>query len=237
MADRAQLYNDPETAYRMAFEGLQSGMWTAMPGIVTAVDFEKMTCSVQPAIQGSIENEQGVKQSVNYPLLVDVPICFPKAGGFLLTLPLAVNDEVLIIWACRCIDAWWQSGGVQRPMEARMHDMSDGFAIPGPASVPNVPAGAISQTGAQLRNDAGTTYVEISADGKVKIASPTEIDLTGPVKITGNLTLTGAISFTGNLIVSGTVTATDFIAGLLGFTTHKHTGVTTGGGTSGGPTP
>jgi hypothetical protein len=231
MADRAQLYNDPEEAFRIAFEGKQSGMWTAIPCIVTAVDLTKMTCSAQPAIQGTVEDENGVKQSVNYPMLVDVPICFPKAGGFLLTLPIAVNDEVLVVFSSRCIDAWWQSGGIQRPMEARMHDLSDGFAIPGPCSVPNVPAGAISATGAQLRNAAGTTYIEIAADGKIKLVSP------AGVEVTGNLTVTGVLNFTGNLVVSGTVTALDFIAGLLGFTTHKHTGVTTGAGTSGGPTP
>ena len=105
-----------------------------MPGIVQSVDLATMTCSVQPAIQGTIELEDGSLQTTNYPLLIHVPIIFPRAGNFIITLPLAAGDEVLVSWACRCIDAWWQSGGIQRPMEARMHDLSDGFAIPGPTS-------------------------------------------------------------------------------------------------------
>jgi hypothetical protein len=32
-------------------------------------------------------------QSVNLPLFVDVPIVFPSAGGFLITLPLKADDE------------------------------------------------------------------------------------------------------------------------------------------------
>lgn len=220
MADRAQLYNDSEEALRLAFDGRLSTLWTNMPGIVTAVDFTKMTCSVQPAIQGVIEDENGVKTFVNLPLLVDVPICFPKAGGFIFTLPLAVNDEVLVIIASRCIDAWWQSGGIQKPMEARMHDLSDGFAIPGPCSQPNV-ISSISSTGAQIRNTAGTTYVELSADGKIKLVAPSEISMSATnIKMTGHLTVTGEV--TGGVVP-------------VNLTAHTHTGVTVGGGSTGGP--
>lgn len=170
--DRAQLLNDAEEAMRLVLDGRQSTMWCAMPGIIQSVDLEAMTCEVQPAIQGTIEDENGKAQSVNLPLLVDVPIVFPSAGGFLITMPMASGDEVLIVFASRCIDAWWQSGGVQRPMEARMHDLSDGFAIPGPRSQPNV-AGSISSTDLQIRNNAGTTLLSIGADNKIGFQNPT----------------------------------------------------------------
>ncbi len=196
--DRSQWLNDLETALRSALDGRQSTIWTAMPCIVKAVDFSAMTISAQPAIQGTVEDENGVITSVDYPLLVDVPIVFPSAGGFLITLPIAIGNEVLVVMASRCIDAWWQSGGIQRPMEARMHDLSDGFAIPGPRSQPNV-VGGISTTGAQIRNDAGTTYVEISGDGKIKLVSPGEIDITAPA-----IVLTGVVTVTGDLTANGT---------------------------------
>jgi hypothetical protein len=248
--DRSQLLNDAEQAMRLVLDGRQSSLWSAMPGIVQSVDFTKMTCSVQPSIQGTVENEDGTSQSVNLPLLTDVPIVFPSAGGFTLTLPLAVNDEVLVVFASRCIDAWWQSGGIQRPMETRMHDLSDGFAIPGPHSQPRVLSG-ISSTGAQLRNNAGTSYIEIAADGKIKLIAPAEIDITAPlVKVTGNLTVSGTIVATGALtgasiatsgaggaVIAGSLSAASVTAGGIPLATHKHTGVTTGGGTSGGPTP
>ncbi len=155
MAERSQLLNDGEEAMRLVLDGRLSGLWTAMPCIVKSVNLAKMTLEAQPAIQGTVQNENGVTQSVNYPLLVDVPIVFPSAGGFTMTFPIAANDEVLVVFASRCIDAWWQSGGIGRPMEARMHDLSDGFAIPGPRSQPRV-IPAISSTGVQLRNDAGS---------------------------------------------------------------------------------
>jgi hypothetical protein len=158
--DRAQLLNDSEEALRLAFDGRLATLWTAMPGIVQSVDLATMTLSVQPAIQGQVEGEDGKVASVNLPLLIHVPIQYPMGGGFALTLPVAVGDEVLIIWSARCIDAWWQSGGIQRPMEARMHDISDGFAILGIRSQPNVLEN-ISATKLQLRNEAGTVFFSV----------------------------------------------------------------------------
>lgn len=211
MADRAQLRNDPDEVFRIAFDGRLSMLWTSFPAIVTSVDLAKNTCAVQPAIQGVVENERGQKTFVNLPLLVDVPIMWPKAGGYVLTLPLTAGDEVLVHIASRCIDSWWQSGGVQKPMEARMHDLSDGFAFPGISSQPNVITN-VSSTAAQLRDAAGTNYIEINATG-VKIKSAT-------VNIEGNLVVTGQVT-------AGTPPVT--------LNTHVHTGVTPGGGTTGGP--
>src|SRR5208283_486773 len=75
---------------------------------------------------------------VQIPLLVDVPVVMPRAGGFEITLPVTAGDECLVIFADLCIDAWWQNGGVQARMDKRRHDFSDGFAILGPWSQPRV---------------------------------------------------------------------------------------------------
>lgn len=141
-------------------EGFQSGLWTCLPGIVQSVDFTTMTCEVQPSIKGSIQDQNGNNIQVNYPLLLDVPIVFPSCAGFALTFPLAKNDEVLVVFANRCIDGWWQAGGIQPPLEARMHDLSDGFCIPGIYSQPNTLDG-ISATKVQLRNAAGTVFLGV----------------------------------------------------------------------------
>lgn len=220
--DRAELLNDLEEAQRLLLDGRQSTIWTCLPAIVQSVNWDEMTVEAQPTIQGIVTNEDGTQNPVNLPLLINVPLVFPSGGGFIITMPIAAGDEVLVVFASRCIDAWWQSSGIQVPMEARMHDLSDGFAIPGPRSLPKIPAGSINATALQIRNDAGTSYVEISADGKIKLVSPSEIDITAPL-----------VNVTGNLLVSGTITG----PGAIGLTTHKHSGVTTGVGTSGGPVP
>lgn len=173
--DRRELLNDLEEGFRVAFDGRQVGIWTAIPGIVQSVNMVKLTCVVQPAIQGSIINQNGVSTLVNLPLLVDCPIVFTKGGGFLFTVPLAVHDEVLVVFSSRCIDAWWQQGGVQPAMELRMHDLSDGFAIPGPFSQPKRPLGPVSTDTMQMRNDAGDAYVEIDGSGNINIVGNTVV--------------------------------------------------------------
>jgi len=53
-----------------------------------------------------------------------------------------------------------------------MHDLSDGFALPGPRSLPRVIAG-ISSTDLQIRNDAGTTFLSITAGGLIGMQNST----------------------------------------------------------------
>lgn len=219
MGNRNQLYNDSEEAFRVASSGQQAALWTAIPAIVTKVNRAEMTVECQPTVKGRITDENGAVISVNLPVLINVPVCFPKAGGFILTLPIQIDDEVLVIFASRCIDAWWQSGGVGEPLDDRMHDLSDGFCIPGPTSQVNLVSG-ISSTGAQLRNAAGTTYIEIAADGKIKLVSPSDIDVTGNLKVTGSIQATGEVTGSG-----------------IALSTHVHSGVSTGSGDSGPPVP
>ncbi len=247
--NRDELLNDIETAMRLMLDGRQSCLWTAIPGRVTEVSYSAMTVSVQPLIKGTILNENGTETSVDLPLLIHVPIVWPGAAGFIMTFPVPVDSEVLVIFSSRCIDAWWQSGGIQKPMEARMHDLSDGFAIPGPRSQPNVVSG-ISSTEFQIRNGAGTSYFAIGADGKLKIVAPAEVDITAPLcKITGNLTVSGTIVATGGITgatlatagagsatIGGAVNVTgDVIAGGVSLKTHVHSGVTTGLSNTGAP--
>lgn len=222
--DRNSLLNDTETAHRYGLDGRQAQIWTAMPGIVESVDLDAMTIEVQLAIQGITTNADGTESHVNLPLLVDVPICFPSAGGFTLTLPIAAGDEVLVMIASRCIDAWWQNGGVGVPMEARMHDLSDGFAVPGPRSQPRV-VPAISSVNAQLRSDAGDVYVEITPSGKINLVAPAGVKITGDLEVTGDVAATNVNATVG------------VMAGVIPLTTHKHTGVTPGPGTTGVPIP
>lgn len=190
--DRRELFDDPEEAQRMAFEGQAAGLWTALPGIVEAVNLAAQTVSVQLAIRGMVTNEAGASSPQNMPLLVDVPICWPRAGGFAVTLPVAQGDEVLVVFSARCIDAWWQSGGVQSPLEERMHDLSDGFAIFAPSSQPRK-LNDVQSDGVELRNEARSVYMKVANDG---------IHIKGKIFHEGDVEHTGSLVHTGGTMVS-----------------------------------
>lgn len=166
--DPRERLNDPEEASRAALDGRQARIRTAIPGVVVSFDPAKSTVTVQPAIRGSIEGPDGDTTSTNLPVLPDVPVCWPRGGGFALTFPIKPGDECQVIFNDRCIDAWWQSGGIGEPLEPRMHDLSDGMAHFAPSSVPKALAN-ISMTGMQMRNEAGTAYIEITDAGVINI--------------------------------------------------------------------
>lgn len=208
---------------RYALDGRQAMLWTSFPAIVTSVNFAQMTCEAQPAIKGVVTNPDGSETYVDLPKLVDVPIIFASSGGFILTLPMKVDNEVLVSIANRCIDSWWQSGGVQIPAEFRMHDLSDGFAFPGPRSLPNVVPN-ISAVNAQLRNDAGTVYLEITPAGGINMVAPAGVGITGPLTVTGTIAATGEIT---------AETATVPIP----LSAHLHPGVMAGAANTGAPIP
>lgn len=210
--DRRERFEDPVGALIAALTGWQAQLWTAIPGIVQSFDAAAMTVSVQPAIQGVRRNQDGSTSLLTPPLLLDCPVVFPGGGGYTLTFPINQGDEALVIFASRCIDAWWQSSGVQAQVEMRMHDLSDGFAIIGPRSRPRALSG-VSTSSVQLRADDGGTFIELAS---------------GVINILGNLNVQGNITATGN-VTGGQ--DTDPVV----LNTHTHSGVDAGSDSSGPP--
>lgn len=188
----------------------------AMPGIIQSFDPDTVTAVVQPAIRSVQKNDDGTTTTSDYPLLVGVPVIFPRGGGCSLTFPVNEGDECLLIFSDRCIDFWWQSGGIQEPGDERMHELSDAFCIVGPQSQTQKISG-ISTSAAQLRTDDGGAFIEIAAGGAVTITSP-QITINGPVKVNGAITSTG-----------------DQTAAGISQVNHTHSGVQSGGSSTGKP--
>lgn len=223
--DQRERAGDGMEALRTAMDARQASMWTASVGIIQSFDDVAMTCVVQPSIQGRIAKPDGSAQFVAMPLLLDCPVYFPSGGGVTLTFPVKKGDEALVVFANRCIDAWWQQGGIQPPMEARMHDLSDGFAFVGVRSQPRRLAG-VSTTKTQLRTDDGAAFYEL--DPATKAAT-----ITAP----GGLTINADVTVNGKVTASGIIKSfTDVLAAAISLLGHRHTNVQPGSGNSGGPT-
>jgi hypothetical protein len=189
--DQLERLNDPEEALRVAMQGHQSRIWTALPGILQSFNAGAMTCTAQPSVQGRVKQLDGSFKDMNLPVLLDCPVLFPSGGGFSLTFPLAQGDEGLVVFSSRCIDAWWASGGIQKQALPRMHDLSDGFFIPGCFSQPRKLSN-ISTTTTQLRSTDGETFVEVATGGIINVTAPTKINLTAPiVDVVGVLQVNG----------------------------------------------
>ncbi|EDB2568409.1 translation initiation factor IF-2 [Salmonella enterica] len=242
---------DLAETFKSERETTKNQIRVALPGIVQSFDPDAVTAVVQPAIRSVEIDNDGNRVTKPYPLLVDVPVVFPRGGGCTLTFPVKADDECLVIFADRCIDFWWQNGGVQEPVDDRVHDLSDAFCIVGPQSQSQAQKiSGISTSAAQLRTDDGAAFVEVAAghnvtvktpgmltanaEGGTTITSPT-ITLNGDVTINGNLSQ-GMGEGGGSATMLGPVTvANDVTAGGKSLMTHAHGGVQTGGGNTGEP--
>lgn len=173
------------------------------PGIIKSFDPSTLTCTVQMAIREKL-NFSGNLEWAEIPVLQDVPVVITGTADYFITFPIVEGTECLVVFGDNCMDAWWQSGGVQNQMEKRRHDLSDGYAIIGPRSQVNLIEN-YSMDSVQLRNASGGAVVEIAGS-------------------------------TINVMTSGTVNigSGDVVINSRTFLTHKHSGVQTGGGSTGG---
>ena len=255
--DRRERINDYTETTRLALESKQAEMWTALPGIIENFNPVAITVTVQPSIKGQIQDETGKTTVCNLPLLVDVPVVFPSGGGFVLTYPIKKGDECLVVFASRCIDGWWQNGGIGGTPDERMHDLSDGFAIIGPRSQARKLEPAVDAQNVQLRTDDGKAHISLMPDytivaenpaAKVKLTATGELTAEADAKITlkaptvdlqanainmsGYNGGTAAFQMTGNINQNGSHTSTgDQIAGGISQIHHTHKGDS--GGTTG----
>lgn len=163
MIDINTYVKDQNALLDQAMTARLSCLWTALPGIVQSFDPVAMTCQVQPAIQGKVRSEDGTITLVNLPMLLDCPVVFPHGGGCSMTFPIKPGDECLVVFSSRAIDLWWQSGGVQPPVEMRMHDLSDGFVLVGAYSQTKVLQNVSTQA-VQLRSDDGQAFFELNPE-------------------------------------------------------------------------
>ncbi len=170
--DSRERFNDPEELLRVAFDAMARELWTSCVGIIEVFNAELQTATVQPAIKAMIQNEQGQWTTANLPLLLDVPVYFPSGGGCALTFPVAKGDECLVVFADRCIDSWWQSGGIQMPISSRSHDLSDGMCFVGFRSKPEK-INNLSTTSTELRANDGLTKIALNPISKrIDILAP-----------------------------------------------------------------
>lgn len=262
MIDINTYVKDQNALLDQAMTARLSCLWTALPGIVQSFDPVAMTCQVQPAIQGKVRAEDGTITLVNMPMLLDCPVVFPHGGGCSMTFPIKPGDECLVVFSSRAIDLWWQSGGVQPPVEMRMHDLSDGFVLVGAYSqtkvLPNVSTQAV-----QLRSDDGQAFFELNPENhnftlktpgnfsatvtdfsvqcqnfavnctKFDVTAGSSASITAPT-IALNGQITGGGSGGATAVFTGSIEATgDVKAGVISLQGHVHGGVTPGGANTG----
>ena len=194
-----------ETAVEAQIQHAQKQIHTALPAKV--VDFNPQHQTVTLAVQITQLLVDG--GTVQIPPLVDVPVAFPRGGGYAVTFPRNAGDEGIVIFSERCIDGWWQSGRASEPMDYRQHDLSDGMFYPSICSVPNAIKDFYTG-GLSMQSLDGSTFIRVTND---------TIHIKGNIQHVGNTTQSGKHHSTG--VISSDA---DVMAGSISGKNHKHTG-------------
>lgn len=115
--------------------------------------------------------EWGDDRFFPFPMLIEVPVCFPCGGDFAIHFDLRPGDAVFVVFADRSIEEWIEIAEVGIEQEdPRRFDVSDGYcfpvaatvkpgALPEPARVPGALTIGKRDGSAQLRIEADGTLV------------------------------------------------------------------------------
>src|SRR5579862_3452744 len=94
-------------AIRQAILYQLNNIHTALPASVVSYDYTVQKGSFQPLL-----NKVWTDGTVTpMPILENVPVIFPRAGGASLTFPVNVGDTALLLLIERSTDLWLTQGG------------------------------------------------------------------------------------------------------------------------------
>lgn len=123
-----------EDAVEQAVESRIRRMHVAGPGRVKKYDAQTRTVDIEPMIVPPLPegtDEDDGDEDAPLPVLMNVPVMFPRAGGVEITLPVQAGDTMLIVWTDWDLGRWRASGDKRRPISTAKHGVSGAVAIPG----------------------------------------------------------------------------------------------------------
>lgn len=123
---------------RIVLEAYAADVHTAMPGVVTKYDAAKKRADVRPGVRAL---RPGVTQDgyEALPVIPNVPVGWPGAGGFFQHWPLAAGDSGWLFFSEADVQRWQETGEVSDPREQRRHTLGSPLFLP----IPRVPPSAV----------------------------------------------------------------------------------------------
>lgn len=117
---------------RAALDSKIGEVHTCLPAKVELYDETQQKVNVKPLLKRTVIDDAGGEIVEVLPVVQSVPVVFPRAGGFFITMPIRVGDFVALFFSERSLDRWIVSDGADAdPVDVRTHDLSDAIAVPG----------------------------------------------------------------------------------------------------------
>lgn len=233
--------------FREILKKFLQGVDDMMPARVIA--FDRATNRVQVQLLVMVLKTDG--ETVPRNQLASLPVFQIGGGNFMLNFPLKPGDLGWVKATDRDTSLFLQSYDQAPPNTLRLHSFQDGVFFPD--TMRGFTIDAEDTENVVLQTLDGSVRVALWED-RAKVTAPLIIldspltHATGDFLIDGNLGVDGSITggedgsgdmlVNGSLHVTGSITAdVQVTAAGIPLSTHKHTGVQTGGSNTGNPTP
>lgn len=155
----------PREAILELIESELADVHTSFPATVVSYDSARQTVDVKPGVKDFREKDDGTLVFFERPKLEDIPVAFPRGGGFHQTWPLAAGDFVTVV--CSELDTlvWRVKGGqTSRPAYPDRHQVNGCFAFPGGYPDDRAIASAVTNGVAIQSDDAAAGIVVKSSE-------------------------------------------------------------------------
>lgn len=214
-----QYQQDPASDYEamrfMVLQLINQICTVALVRVQSSTSDGALALAGRVVIRPMVMQTDGKQQAIEHGDIFDIPYIRVQGGANAVIIDPQPGDIGLALFCMRDISAVKATGVASPPGSRRTYSWSDAIYIGG------------------WLNDVPTQYVRFSGDG-MELVSPTKVRIEAPT-----IELQGAVQQSGgNVDIATTLTAgTDVIAGTVSLKNHVHSGVQTGGGTSGPPVP
>lgn len=164
MGARGKTTNDLREIVAVQIQAERESMIGEMPGRVVAFNPENQSITVQPMYRPMHNGEP-----VDMPELLEVPVRFPKMGGFVMTTPVKPGDMVTLRPQMRTSENYHTGDMFESPNETRSMSLSDMEAFLDGGEPLTDPIPAFNNTNLEIRSANGEFKMEMSEDGKFKM--------------------------------------------------------------------
>jgi len=169
------------------YETINEALAFALSNLHTTVickveEVGEKTISCSPVVNRVVNGE-----SEKLAMFTEVPPIFISGGSSYTAHPIAIGDYCLLFISERCYDAWYYGDDFVSPVEMRMHDYSDGFAL----------VGIKNNAGAIEIPDVITQIGDMFAQGNLEHKG--NLTRTGDEEVTGTRTHTGDVTITNQM--------------------------------------
>lgn len=135
-----------------------------MPGRIVSFNPVAQSASVQPLYRPI---HDGVR--VDAPVLLEVPVRFPRVGGFVITAPVNIGDLVTLRAQMRSGEQYHTGGEHEAINDFRRASMSDMEAFIDGGEPLTSPVQNFNDQNLEIRSESGDYRIEMTPSGRFKI--------------------------------------------------------------------